>query len=106
MPRLNLTPSTSSVDKRKFKRMSKEKVVTINMFGFITGFAFSWTPYAFVSMWCWLKGCNDIPPMFHSLLAIFAKSSMVWSPLLFILGIPTIRERIMCSKKQAKVNPN
>ncbi len=77
-------PTTTPKTVKKFKRMSKERVITINVFGFIGGFVFSWTPYAFVSMWCAFKDFNDIPPLLHSYLAVFAKSSMVWAPLLFL----------------------
>ncbi len=66
------------------RKTSNEIRLTINVIAFIIGFVFSWTPYAFVSMWCAFKDCNDIPPLFHSYLAVFAKSSMVWAPLLFV----------------------
>jgi hypothetical protein len=68
------------------RKTSNVVKLTINVIALISGFVFSWTPYAFVSMWCAFKDCNDIPPLLHSYLAIFAKSSMVWAPVLFLFA--------------------
>jgi len=37
-------------------------------------------------MWCAFNDCDDIPPLLHSYLAVFAKSSMVWAPVLFLFA--------------------
>jgi len=68
------------------RKRSNEIKLTFNVIALISGFVFSWTPYAFVSMWCAFKDCNDIPPLLHSYLAIFAKSSMIWAPVLFLFA--------------------
>ena len=104
-------PTTTPKTVKKFKRMSKERVITINVFGFIGGFVFSWTPYAFVSMWCAFKDCNDISPLLHSYLAIFAKSSMVWAPVLFLFAsqnmIVNLRQSFrLCNSSQNSCSAN
>ncbi len=76
----------------------------------VGGFVFSWTPYAVVAMWCAFKNCDDISPLFQTLMANFAKSSMVWTPALFLFAsqkmILNVRESLSRIRKYSSIKYN
>ncbi len=98
--------STSLEDTEKFKCMSNERLVTVNMFAFISGFAVMWIPYAVVSMWCTFGEFSDIPPLLQSLSSLFAKLSMVWSPVIFLIGYSRFRKNLDSNYIQELKNSN
>ncbi|XP_056620959.1 opsin 7, group member a [Triplophysa dalaica] len=56
-----------------------------------TGFFSAWSPYAFVSMWAAFGHFDDIPPMAFAIPAMFAKSSTLFNPLIYLLLKPNFR---------------
>lgn len=67
------------------KRISIQKNITIRNLILISCFVLSWTPYALVAMFTVFFDSNKISPMFALIPSVFAKSSFLWSPLIFIL---------------------
>ncbi len=98
MPKL--VPKNAN-EKGKQKKIAQEIRLTLNIFLFVLGFGLAWSPYAFVSMWSAFKNYHDIPPLFHTYLAIFGKSCMVWAPMLFIFGNRNING-FNCVKKESR----
>ncbi len=85
----------------KKRKIAEERRLTVNVFVFVLGFALAWSPYAFVSMWSAFKNFNDIPPLFHTSLAIFGKSCMVWAPMLFIFANQNIMNKLRTARKRS-----
>ncbi|XP_075032568.1 opsin-5-like [Mixophyes fleayi] len=52
------------------------------------GFLLAWTPYAVVAMWAALGDARHVPPMAFALAAVFAKSSTLYNPLVYLLLKP------------------
>ncbi|KAL2097265.1 hypothetical protein ACEWY4_006472 [Coilia grayii] len=59
------------------------------------GFFTAWSPYAVVSMWAAFGHLDSIPPLAFALPAMFAKSSTIYNPLVYMLLRPTFR-KVMC----------
>lgn len=57
------------------------------------GFVISWTPYAMVSLYSSFIG-DDLPPLAGTLPAMFAKSTLVWSAILYIFSNKQIRVKL------------
>ncbi|XP_077077107.1 opsin 7, group member a [Siphateles boraxobius] len=55
------------------------------------GFFAAWSPYALVSMWAAFGRFEDIPPMAFAIPAVFAKSSTLYNPLIYLLLKPNFR---------------
>ena len=53
----------------------------------------SWTPYAMVTMWTSFVNEHTIGPLVASIPAMFAKSSMLWSSLLYIFSNQQIKKQ-------------
>ena len=73
-------------DKAK-KRAANERSITIIMILLIIGFVISWTPYAGVAFYAAFLG-EDLPPIWGTLPAMFSKSSMVWTSIIYIFLHP------------------
>ena len=73
------------------KRMSIQKNITTRNVILIGCFVISWTPYAIVAMIIVFIDTNSISPLLALIPSIFAKSSFLWSPLIFILFDKRIR---------------
>ena len=53
----------------------------------------TWTPYSVVSMWSAFVNPEDISPLGATLPAMFAKSSMVWGTLLYLMTNSRVRAK-------------
>ncbi|XP_015238643.1 PREDICTED: opsin-5-like [Cyprinodon variegatus] len=58
------------------------------------GFFAAWSPYAVVSMWAAFGEIEDIPPLAFAMPAMFAKSSTIYNPIIYLILRPNFR-RIM-----------
>jgi len=59
-----------------------------------------WTPYSFVLLYNSFKPATyDSMPLISTVSAVFAKSSVVWSTLFYILTNKTVKEKLFQSKK-------
>ncbi|XP_061587421.1 opsin 7, group member a [Cololabis saira] len=59
------------------------------------GFFAAWSPYALVSMWAAFGQIENIPPLAFAMPAMFAKSSTIYNPIIYLMMRPNFR-RIMC----------
>ncbi|XP_056913038.1 opsin 7, group member a [Takifugu flavidus] len=59
------------------------------------GFLAAWSPYAVVSMWAAFGPVDSIPPLAFAMPAMFAKSSTIYNPIIYLTLRPNIR-RVMC----------
>lgn len=55
----------------------------------------AWSPYAVVSMWAAFGHIDNIPPLAFAMPAMFAKSSTIYNPIIYLTLRPNIR-RVMC----------
>ncbi|KAM9720271.1 opsin 7, group member a [Menidia menidia] len=60
------------------------------------GFFAAWSPYAIVSMWAAFGRIENIPPLAFAMPAMFAKSSTIYNPVVYLMLRPNIR-RVMCT---------
>uniref|UniRef100_A0A3P9DHL0 Opsin 7, group member a n=1 Tax=Maylandia zebra TaxID=106582 RepID=A0A3P9DHL0_9CICH len=60
------------------------------------GFFAAWSPYAVVSMWAAFGHIENIPPMAFAMPAMFAKSSTIYNPIIYLMLRPNFR-RMVCS---------
>lgn len=58
------------------------------------GFLTAWSPYAIVSMWAAFGHSTDVPPMAFALAAIFAKSSTLYNPIVYLVFKPNFRKSL------------
>lgn len=58
------------------------------------GFLTAWSPYAIVSMWAAFGNATDVPPMAFALAAIFAKSSTLYNPIVYLVFKPNFRKSL------------
>lgn len=56
------------------------------------GFLGAWSPYAAVAMWAAFGDAKQVPPDAFALAAIFAKSSTIYNPMVYLLCKPNFRE--------------
>ncbi|TKS76858.1 G-protein coupled receptor 136 [Collichthys lucidus] len=56
------------------------------------GFLGAWSPYAVVAMWAAFGDAMEVPPQAFALAAIFAKSSTIYNPMVYLLCKPNFRE--------------
>uniref|UniRef100_A0A3B3ZQD8 G-protein coupled receptors family 1 profile domain-containing protein n=1 Tax=Periophthalmus magnuspinnatus TaxID=409849 RepID=A0A3B3ZQD8_9GOBI len=56
------------------------------------GFLTAWSPYAVVSMWAAFGRVDAIPPLAFALPAMFAKSSTIYNPVIYLLLRPNFRK--------------
>ncbi|XP_041848846.1 opsin 7, group member a [Melanotaenia boesemani] len=59
------------------------------------GFFAAWSPYAVVSMWAAFGHIESIPPLAFAMPAMFAKSSTIYNPIIYLTLRPNFRQ-IMC----------
>ncbi|XP_072544811.1 opsin-5-like [Salminus brasiliensis] len=66
------------------------------------GFFAAWSPYAVVSMWAAFGQIKTIPPLAFAMPAMFAKSSTIYNPIVYLLLRPNFRRvawrdlRLLC----------
>ncbi|XP_018532030.1 opsin 7, group member a [Lates calcarifer] len=55
------------------------------------GFFAAWSPYAVVSMWAAFGQIESIPPLAFAMPAMFAKSSTIYNPIIYLMLRPNFR---------------
>ncbi len=80
-------------DSKAKKRNAAERNLTIIMMLLVGFFTISWTPYALVALYAAFVDSN-LAPLSGTLPAMFAKSSMVWSSVLYIFTNKQIRVKL------------
>ena len=79
----------------KFNNLSKLLNTIFNLSIKIkVGYLISWCPYALVSMYSAFIDPNDISTMVSTIPSMFAKSSFVWSTILFIYSNSEIKKKL------------
>ena len=61
----------------------------------LAGYIVTWTPYAIVSLYSAFINPDHITPIISTLPALLAKSSVVWSTLLYMFTNKTIRTKVL-----------
>lgn len=56
------------------------------------GFFAAWSPYAVVSMWAAFGHIDNIPPLAFAMPAMFAKSSTIYNPIIYLTLRPNFRK--------------
>ncbi|XP_051943800.1 opsin-5-like [Hippocampus zosterae] len=75
--------------------MSRIQIVIIKLSMAVSiGFFVAWTPYALVSMWASFGNIKDIPPVAFAIPAMFAKSSTIYNPIVYLAIRPNFRKVI------------
>nr|QVK45896.1 G protein-coupled receptor [Proales similis] len=80
-------------DAKAKKKAAAERTLTIIMMLLILFFVISWTPYALVCLYVAFIDAH-LPPMYGTLPAMFAKSCMVWTSVLYIFSNKQLREKL------------
>ncbi|CAF0999718.1 unnamed protein product [Rotaria sordida] len=68
-----------------------ERRVTFTIILIISGYMLAWTPYAIMSFICAFIDAEYFPPIFGTIPALFAKTSVVWNPLIYVVRNGNIR---------------
>ncbi|XP_043946497.1 opsin-5-like [Protopterus annectens] len=55
------------------------------------GFLAAWTPYAVVALWTALRDATQVPAIAFALCAVFAKSSTLYNPIVYLVFKPNFR---------------
>ncbi|XP_036374178.1 opsin 7, group member a [Megalops cyprinoides] len=77
-------------------RMSNIQTIIVKLsVAVCIGFFAAWSPYALVSMWAAFGPIENIPPLAFAVPAVFAKSSTLYNPIIYLLLKPNFRH-IMC----------
>ncbi|XP_068160135.1 opsin 7, group member b [Antennarius striatus] len=58
------------------------------------GFLTAWSPYAIVAMWAAFGNPATVPPMAFAVAAIFAKSSTLYNPVVYLVFKPNFRKSL------------
>ncbi|XP_016109263.1 opsin-5-like [Sinocyclocheilus grahami] len=58
------------------------------------GFLMAWSPYAVVSMWAAFNEPDLVPPIAFALAAMFAKSSTLYNPMVYLVFKPSFRKSL------------
>ncbi|XP_046896556.1 opsin 7, group member b [Hypomesus transpacificus] len=58
------------------------------------GFLTAWSPYAFVAMWAAFGKRFNVPPMAFAWAAMFAKSSTIYNPIIYLSFKPNFRKSL------------
>ncbi|XP_068890687.1 opsin-5-like [Aphelocoma coerulescens] len=58
------------------------------------GFLAAWTPYAVVALWALLGDASQVPALAFVLSAVFAKSSTLYNPLVYLLFKPSFHKSL------------
>ncbi|XP_042606965.1 opsin 7, group member b [Cyprinus carpio] len=58
------------------------------------GFLMAWSPYAVVSMWVAFTEPDLVPPIAFALAAMFAKSSTLYNPMVYLVFKPSFRKSL------------
>ncbi|XP_061114928.1 opsin 7, group member b [Conger conger] len=66
------------------------------------GFLMAWSPYAVVAMWAAFGDFGSVPPMSFALAAIFAKSSTLYNPMVYLVFKPNFRKSLCRDAAQCR----
>nr|DAC74070.1 TPA_exp: neuropsin [Branchiostoma belcheri] len=66
------------------KRREVERSITLMALAVCGGFLFAWMPYAVVGMWSAVAGADAVPIALASAAPLFAKSSSLWNPIIYL----------------------
>ncbi|XP_026188825.1 opsin 7, group member b [Mastacembelus armatus] len=58
------------------------------------GFLTAWSPYAIVAMWAAFGDTASVPPLAFAVAAIFAKSSTLYNPIIYLVFKPNFRKSL------------
>ncbi|XP_005153594.2 opsin-5-like [Melopsittacus undulatus] len=76
-------------------RMSSVQTITIKLsVAVCIGFFAAWSPYAIIAMWAVFGSIDKIPPLAFAVPAVFAKSSTLYNPVIYLLLKPNFRKTI------------
>lgn len=89
------TPKATPENPEETRTAEEEKKITFTVLIYIWTFLITWTPYSLVSMWSAFVNPDHISPLGSTIPAMFAKSSMVWSTILFVYSNKPIREKFL-----------
>ncbi|KAM6087638.1 PREDICTED: opsin-5-like [Chlamydotis macqueenii] len=76
-------------------RMSNAQTTTVKLsVAVCIGFFAAWSPYAVIAMWAAFGSIDKIPPLAFAVPAVFAKSSTLYNPVIYLLLKPNFRNTI------------
>ncbi|KAM6210557.1 opsin-5-like [Sarcoramphus papa] len=76
-------------------RMSNAQTITVKLsVAVCIGFFAAWSPYAIIAMWAAFGSIDKIPPLAFAVPAVFAKSSTLYNPVIYLLLKPNFRNTI------------
>ncbi|OPJ83407.1 opsin-5 [Patagioenas fasciata monilis] len=76
-------------------RMSNAQTITVKLsVAVCIGFFAAWSPYAIIAMWVAFGSIDKIPPLAFAVPAVFAKSSTLYNPVIYLLLKPNFRNII------------
>jgi hypothetical protein len=75
------------------QRLTKERRLTIAILVLIFVFFISWLPYAATSMYVFLSA-TPLPPLLGTVPAMFAKSSLLWTPLFYLFTNSNFKSKL------------
>ncbi|XP_063309100.1 opsin-5-like [Pelobates fuscus] len=74
-------------------RMSNVQNIIIKLsIAVCIGFFTAWSPYAIISMWATFGSIDIIPPLAFAVPSVFAKSSTIYNPIIYLLLKPNFRD--------------
>ncbi|XP_070701794.1 opsin 7, group member a [Pempheris klunzingeri] len=77
------------------RHMSSIQIIIVKLsVAVCISFFAAWSPYAVVSMWAAFGHIDNIPPMAFAMPAMFAKSSTIYNPIIYLMLRPNFR-RVM-----------
>ncbi|XP_054624207.1 opsin 7, group member a isoform X2 [Dunckerocampus dactyliophorus] len=78
------------------KHMSSIQVIIVKLsVAVCIGFFMAWSPYALMSMWAAFGNIENIPPLAFAMPAMFAKSSTIYNPIIYLMLRPNFR-KVIC----------
>ena len=80
------------------KLLQAEQKITYSMIIYISGFVITWTPYTFISLYTSFIKQNESFPTVSLISALIAKTSLVWSTLLYMFTNTNIRSKLKLNK--------
>ncbi|CAF0986840.1 unnamed protein product [Brachionus calyciflorus] len=93
-----------SQDSQAKKREASDLYLTIVLVIIIFIFLMTWTPYAMVSMYSAFINDKGVTPLVGTLPAVIAKSSTLWTSLIYVFLNRNIRKRMVTSLKLTFTN--
>ncbi len=94
--------SRQAVNLREKILITAQKKIALITSYYVLGFVCTWTPYSFVSIYTAFINSKETLPVTSTVSAILAKSSVVWSSLLYLLTNSSIRSKLTLDLFRAK----